>query len=100
LVQHAAGTDSERALRCATAGLPVAALAVFAIFVAPGGLATNAIFTLGETTVCLAGFCSVARGFAMAVFLQLVVATFGPGVVGVALASAAAATTGESGTRT
>jgi hypothetical protein len=98
LVEHAVGTDSERALCYATTGLPVAALVVFAIFVAPGGLATNAIFGLGETTVCLAGFCGVARGFALAVFLQLVVAVFGPGLVGLAVASSSAMRS-ETGTR-
>jgi hypothetical protein len=96
LVKYAAGVDSATALGYATTGLPVAALVVFAIFVAPGGLALNAIFGRGEKTVCLAGFCGVARGFAVAVFVQLVVALLGPGLVGLALASSSA-TTGETG---
>jgi hypothetical protein len=85
LVEGVVGVDSATALAAATAGLPITAFIVFAIFVAPGGLATNAIFGLGEESACLAGFGGVARGFAVAVFLQLVVAIFGPGVVGVAL---------------
>lgn len=89
LVERVAGADSERALRYATLGLPVAALAAFAIFAAPGGLATNAIFGLGEESVCLAGFCGIAWGFAVAVVLQFVVAIFGPGLVGVALCRSA-----------
>jgi hypothetical protein len=92
LVERATGVDSATALGHATTGLPVAALVVFAIFVAPGGLATNAISGLGETTICLASFCGIARGFAIAVFVQLFVATVGPGLVGFALALSSAAT--------
>lgn len=90
LVRRVAGVDSETALRYATYGWPVAMFAVFGMFAAPGGLATNAFFDLGGERVCLVGHCGIAVGFAVAVVLELLVAVLGPGLVGLAIASSSA----------
>ena len=90
LVRRVGGVDSGTALRYATYGWPAAMLAVFGIFIAPGGLATNVLFSLGGERICLAGHCGIALWFAVAVVLELLVAVLGPGLVGLAIASSSA----------
>lgn len=85
LVRRARRVDPETALRFTTYGWPAAMLAVFAVFVAPGGLAGGHLLDLEGARTCLAGFCGVAVPLVAAVVLELVVAVFGPGLVGLAL---------------
>jgi len=91
LVRYASESDPETALRFATYGWPVAMLAVFAIFLAPGGPVGGDLFALTGERVCLGGHCGIAARFALAAAVELVVAILGPGVVGLALRSRAAA---------
>lgn len=95
LVRRARAVGSDTALRYATYGWPVAALVVFGIFVAPGGVAGGTLLALGGERTCLAGHCGIARSFVAAVLLELLAAVLGPGVVGLALYSARAKTRGR-----
>lgn len=92
LVERVAEVDSETALRYATDGWPVATLAAFTIFVAPGGLFEGTLLALGGERTCLAGFCGISRSLLAAVLLELLVAVLGPGVVGLALYASTATT--------
>ncbi|MFC4553251.1 MULTISPECIES: hypothetical protein [Halorussus] len=92
-VERVGGVDSETALRYATYGWPVATVVAFGIFVAPGGLATNAFFDLGGERICLGGHCGIDARFAGAVVLELLV-VLGPGVVGTTLCSSISASGG------
>lgn len=87
LLWRVGGLDSETALRYSTYCWPVAMLAVFAIFVAPGGFDRVAFFHLGGAETCLLGFCGISLRSAAAVLLQAVVAFFGPGAIGLAALS-------------
>ncbi|USZ69214.1 hypothetical protein NGM10_05600 [Halorussus salilacus] len=82
LLRRAGGLDSETALRYATYGWPVAMLAVFGLFVAPGGVGRVAFFHLGGAEACILGFCGISVLTAGAVLLQAVVALVGPGILG------------------
>lgn len=88
VVRRVGGADSDAALRYATYGWPVAMLAVFAVFVASGGLRHGDLLVLGGGRTCLAGHCGVPLLLTAAVFLELAVAVLGPGVAGLALYSA------------
>lgn len=85
--QPANTVDADTALRFATYGWPIAMLAMFGIFVAPGGLSHGHLLTLGGEQTCLAGFCGIPVSLAGAVALELLVALLGPGVVGLCLQS-------------
>jgi len=91
VIRYASESDPETALRFATYGWPVAMLVVFGIFLAPGGLVGGDLFALTGKRVCLAGHCGVAVTFVLAGAVELAVAVFGPGVVGLALRSRATA---------
>ena len=91
LVERVGGVDSETALRYATYGWPVAIFAAFGLFVVPGGLATNAFFTLGGERICLGGHCGIDVLFAGAVVLELLVVVLGPGLAGLVLRSSVSA---------
>jgi hypothetical protein len=82
---RARGLDPETALRFATYGWPVAALAVLVGFLAPGGLARGHLLHVGGDTVCFVGFCGVSLVLLAAALLELAVAVLGPGVVGLVL---------------
>lgn len=81
LVRRVRGVDPDTGLRFATYGWPVAVLAVFVIFVAPGG----SLLALGGPRVCLAGSCGVSVQLVAAVLLEALVALLGPGLAGLAL---------------
>lgn len=91
LIQRVKGGDAETALRATTYGWPIGMLAVFGIFVAPGGLAHGHLLDLGGPQICLAGFCGISVSFAAGVLLEAVVAVLGPGIVGVVLYDASTA---------
>ncbi|ESP87959.1 hypothetical protein [Candidatus Halobonum tyrrellensis] len=84
----------DEALRFAAYGWPVAAAAVFGVFVAPAGPgpAGGHLLSLGGPTTCLAGFCGVPVSLAAAAALELLVALVGPGVVGAAVHASVART--------
>ena len=82
LVRRARGVDPETALRFATYGWPVAMLAAFGVFVAPGGPARGHLLHLEGPTFCLAGFCGLDSHLVAALGLETVVALVGPGTVG------------------
>lgn len=85
LLQRGVGVDGDTALRFATYGWPVAGAAVFAVFVAPGGVGGGDLLTLGGGRVCLVGVCGLSVRLLAAVLVELVVVVLGPGVVGLAL---------------
>lgn len=87
VIQRSTGIDSDRALQHATYGWPVAMVAVFGIFIAPGGLTAGHLFDLGGQPICLAGHCGIPTWLAVAALLELVVAVLGPGFVGLLIAS-------------
>jgi hypothetical protein len=87
LVRRFGAVDGETALRFATYGWPVAMLAVFGVFVAPGGVVRGDLLSLGGERACLAGFCGVSVSLIGAVALEAFVAVFGPGAVGVVLSA-------------
>lgn len=87
LVQRLRDVDSETALRYSTYGWPIAMLAVFGIFVAPGGTTRGHLFHLGGEHICIAGVCGIAGSSALAVLVAAVVAVLGPGTVGVVIAA-------------
>jgi hypothetical protein len=90
LVQRFVTTDRETALRFVTYGWPVAMVVVFGIFIAPGGPLRGDLLSLGGARVCLAGFCGVSVSLVTAVILEVAVAVFGPGAIGLVLYSSAA----------
>lgn len=83
VVRTVAGVDSETALRHATYGWPLAMLAVFGIFVLPGGIDRVTFFHVGGVETCLLGFCGLSAGSVALVLLQSFVAFLGPGLLGV-----------------
>ncbi|RDZ65710.1 hypothetical protein C5B90_04975 [Haloferax sp. Atlit-12N] len=85
LVRRLRGVDSETALRQVTYGWLVAMLAVFGLFVAPGGPTGGHLLHLDGVTTCLAGFCGLSISLLVVVALELVVAVVGPGLVGFVL---------------
>lgn len=87
LINHFREVDSETALQYATYGWPVAMLAVFGIFIAPGGLTQGHLFHLEGAQICLVGFCGINVSFAAAVLLEAFIAVFGPGLIGLLLVS-------------
>lgn len=94
LVRRARGVDAETGLRFVTYGWLLAMLAVFGIFVAPGGFGGSHLLHLDGERVCLAGFCGVALSLLGATLLELAVAVLGPGLVGSALHAVAERTRG------
>ena len=94
LVRRARGVDAETGLRFVTYGWLLAMLAVFGIFVAPGGFGGSPLLPLDGERVCLAGFCGVALSLLGATLLELAVAVLGPGLVGSALHAVAERTRG------
>lgn len=87
LINHFREVDSETALQYATYGWPVAMLAVFGIFIAPGGLTQDHLFHLESAQICLIGFCGIIVSFAAAVLVEVFVIIFGPGLIGLLLVS-------------
>lgn len=85
LIARLRGVDAETALRLVTIGWPVAMLAVFGLFIAPGGVHESNLLDLGRPRVCLAGFCGVSLPLVVAVSVSALVAVFGPAAVGLAL---------------
>lgn len=86
-IQHWRHIESEAALRYTVAGWPIAMLATFGIFIAPGGLAQGTLFDIGGPTICLVGFCGIRLLLAGAVFVESLVAVLGPGLIGLVLSS-------------
>lgn len=78
LIRFNSTVDAETALRYTTYGWPIAMLAVFGIFVAPGGH----LFALEGPQTCLIGFCGLSIWLVFAVLLEVVLAVLGPGIVG------------------
>jgi len=87
VLKHIGKVDSETALRYTMYGWPVAMLAVFGIFISPGGLTRGHLFHLEGAEICLAGFCGISGFLAAAVFLEVLIAIFGPGILGLLLVS-------------
>lgn len=87
LIRKARDVESDTALRFSTYGWPFAMLAVFGIFLAPGGVSHGHLLDLISPEFCLLGFCGIPVGVAAAVLLELVVALLGPGIVGLTLYS-------------
>lgn len=87
VIKHFGKVDSETALRYTTYGWPVAMLAVFGLFVAPGGLTQGHLFHLEGAQICVVGFCGIIVSFAAAVLLEAFIAVFGPGLIGILLVS-------------
>lgn len=87
LINHFMKVDSETALQYAMYGWPVATLAVFGIFITPGGLTHGHLFHLEGAQICLVGFCGIIAPFAAAVLLEAFIAVFGPGLIGLLLVS-------------
>ena len=81
IVSHFRAVDREAALRFATYGWPLT-MAVFGIFIAPGGLVHGDLLSLGGYRICLAGFCGISLTLVIALLLEFIVALFGPGLVG------------------
>lgn len=86
-IQRLETADRETALRFATYGWTVSMVVVFGIFVAPGGLLHGDLLSLGGPHICLAGFCGVSVLLVTAVLLEVGVAIFGPGAIGLVLHS-------------
>ncbi|MFB6361603.1 MAG: hypothetical protein ABEH59_09820 [Halobacteriales archaeon] len=78
LIRSYSRVDAETALRYTTYGWPVAMLAVFGIFVAPGGH----LFALDGPRTCLIGFCGLSIRLGLAILLEVFLAVLGPGIVG------------------
>lgn len=83
VVRTVAGVDSETALRHTAYGWPLAMLAVFVLFVLPGGVDRVTFFHVGGVETCLLGFCRISVGSVALVLLQSFVAFLGPGLLGV-----------------
>jgi hypothetical protein len=85
LIARLRDVDAETALRLVTVGWPVAMLVVFGIFIAPGGVREANLLDLGDPRACLVGFCGVSLPLVIAVSASVLVAVFGPTLVGLAL---------------
>ena len=85
VINHWRHIEPEAALRDTVAGWPIAMLVTFGIFIAPDGLAQGTLLDLQGLTVCLFGFCGISFQLAGAVFIEILVAVFGPGLIGLVL---------------
>ncbi|WP_049986304.1 hypothetical protein [Halobellus rufus] len=87
VIHHWRHIEPEAALRDTVAGWPIAMLVTFGTFIAPGGLAQGTLFDLQGPTVCLVGFCEISSQLAGAIFVEILLAVFGPGLIGLVLSS-------------
>jgi hypothetical protein len=87
IIHHWQQIEPESALQYTIAGWPIAMLITFGIFIAPSGSAQGTLFDIGGPTVCLVGFCGISLLLAGAVFVEALVAVFGPGLVGLVLSA-------------
>lgn len=87
IIHHCQQIEPERTLQYTVAGWPIAMLIIFGIFTAPGGSAQRTLLDIGGPTVCLAGFCGISLLLVGAVFVEALVAVFGPGLIGLVLSS-------------
>ena len=87
IIQHWQHIKPESALQYTVAGWPIAMLVTFGIFIAPGGLAQGTLFDVQGPTICLVGFCGIRILLAGTVVVEVLVAVFGPGIIGLVLSS-------------
>lgn len=83
LIEHLRDVDTESAVRFTTYGWPITMIVVFGIFITP----RTHLFALDGPQICLGGFCGISVWLGLAVLLEIVVAGFGPGLVGLLIST-------------